>query len=412
MRRFVRSVRALTAIAVLVPVLVLLSGPASAAPTAEFTFAPTAPVIDQPVTFTFAGSCDVAPCRIQWKWFSAGGSSLGNTMGEGLVLTYAFADAGTFSVVAKITNATSTTGTATVTHAIRVVPAVVAVPSVPRGVTAVSPTSNQVDVSWASPELSGSGPVIGYLLRLSAGVETRTTSVSATERTLTFLDVAPGPATVDVRARNAYGDSGAVTAAVSVEGPPTPALPVEPAASTSPPVATASATPAAVATPVTEVVAPRAPDAPSGLVVTEVVAGGVTHIRWATPAAGAMVTRYRVTVDGRLRVLRGVATSMRVRGLRAGPARILVRAVNAAGSSPATTTTITVSRSLARPPTTTLAPGTTGAAVTRLQRALGMSRQSGRFDPRTRQAVLAYQRAHRLARTGVAADRMRYLLAV
>ena len=100
--------------------LVSSAGTASAAPTASFTFAPTAPVVAQPVTFTFTGACDATPCRITWRWFTDGGSSLGTTMGEGEVISYAFSAVGTYSVVAKITNATSTHGSATATQAVAV----------------------------------------------------------------------------------------------------------------------------------------------------------------------------------------------------------------------------------------------------------------------------------------------------
>lgn len=93
---------------------------ASAAPTAEFTYDPTAPAVAQPVRFTFTGTCDVAPCRIQWRWFRTGGSSLGTSMGEGPVVTYAFSDVGTYFVVAKITNASKAHSVATVTHALPV----------------------------------------------------------------------------------------------------------------------------------------------------------------------------------------------------------------------------------------------------------------------------------------------------
>jgi hypothetical protein len=97
---------------------VLTSGVASAAPTAEFTFTPPAPTVGQPVTFTFSGTCDLDPCTVDWRWFRTGGSSLGTSMGRGEVITYAFPTIGTYSVVAQITNAGSTHGSATATHAV------------------------------------------------------------------------------------------------------------------------------------------------------------------------------------------------------------------------------------------------------------------------------------------------------
>jgi hypothetical protein len=97
---------------------ILIPASASATPTAEFSFSPAAPTVGQPVTFKFSGTCDLDPCTIDWRWFQTGGSSLGTSMGEGELLTYAFPAVGTYSVVAKITNAGSTHGSATATHAV------------------------------------------------------------------------------------------------------------------------------------------------------------------------------------------------------------------------------------------------------------------------------------------------------
>jgi hypothetical protein len=107
--------------AVLALVLLISSaGGAAALPTAEFAFGPTNPEVAQAVAFTFNGTCDVPPCRIQWRWFKTGGSSLGTVMGEGPNLTYAFPAVGRYSVVAKITNSTRTHAFASVTHAVSV----------------------------------------------------------------------------------------------------------------------------------------------------------------------------------------------------------------------------------------------------------------------------------------------------
>lgn len=106
-------------LALLISALTLLTpGPAAATPTAEFSFTPPAPTVRQPVTFKFLGTCDLDPCTVDWRWFQTGGSSLGTSMGEGELLTYAFPAVGTYSVVAKITNAGSTHGSATATHAV------------------------------------------------------------------------------------------------------------------------------------------------------------------------------------------------------------------------------------------------------------------------------------------------------
>lgn len=117
----VRALGALT-ITLLVSLVAVFStvGTASAAPTAEFTFSPPAPAVRQPVTFTFQGTCDVPPCTIEWRWFQTGGSSLGTSMGRGEVISYAFPRAGIYTVRAKITNASSTHGSAFASHSLQV----------------------------------------------------------------------------------------------------------------------------------------------------------------------------------------------------------------------------------------------------------------------------------------------------
>ena len=96
------------------------AGGASALPTAEFTFTPSAPMLGQPVSFTFTGTCDSPPCTVTWRWFQSGGSHLGTAMGTGENITYTFPSAGSYSVVAKITNSGSTHGSATATHSLSV----------------------------------------------------------------------------------------------------------------------------------------------------------------------------------------------------------------------------------------------------------------------------------------------------
>jgi hypothetical protein len=84
-----RCVRVLVATAVVAGAAVLATaGPAVALPTASFTASSTSPAVGETVTFTFTGSCDVAPCRIQWRWFSDGGSHFGTTIGEGEEITF------------------------------------------------------------------------------------------------------------------------------------------------------------------------------------------------------------------------------------------------------------------------------------------------------------------------------------
>jgi len=124
MFRHPSRVRTTTGIAIFLLVTLALSvtsaGGASAEPTASYTFSPTAPTVHEPVTFTSTGECDVPPCRTQWRYFQPGGSSLGTSMGEGEVLTYAFPEAGAYQVVMKITNATSTHGSASASQGVRV----------------------------------------------------------------------------------------------------------------------------------------------------------------------------------------------------------------------------------------------------------------------------------------------------
>lgn len=118
MRRLTQSPQGPLALILALAVVVLTPGISAALPTSDFTFGPTAPEVAEPVTFTFTGSCDVPPCRIQWRWFKDGGSHLGSSMGEGEVVDHAFTTPGTYSVVARITNATTTHGSAAATHAL------------------------------------------------------------------------------------------------------------------------------------------------------------------------------------------------------------------------------------------------------------------------------------------------------
>ena len=74
------------------------------------------------MTFTFTGSCDLPPCRIQWRWFGDGGSSLGTLMGEGEEISYTFDAPGSARVVAEITNSGSTNDSASATQVVVVEP--------------------------------------------------------------------------------------------------------------------------------------------------------------------------------------------------------------------------------------------------------------------------------------------------
>ena len=111
-----------TTAALLLAVAAVVSGggPASALPTAEFTVNPSAPALGEPVAFTFRGTCDLPPCTVDWRWYQSGGSSLGTSMGTGPRVVHTFPSAGTYNVVAKITNAGSTHGSATASHSVLV----------------------------------------------------------------------------------------------------------------------------------------------------------------------------------------------------------------------------------------------------------------------------------------------------
>jgi hypothetical protein len=154
MKHFTPLKAALTAFFVLA---VLISFPvsASALPTASFTFSPTTPTVGQPVEFTFTGSCDLAPCRIRWRWFQTPGSSLGTTIGEGQAVTYTFGAAGTYFVVATITNASPTHGKVEATH----------------GLVVTAPTEPPVaaPVTHAAADFNGDGSTDLALFRGSTG---------------------------------------------------------------------------------------------------------------------------------------------------------------------------------------------------------------------------------------------------
>src|SRR6476619_3131318 len=120
MKRLATHVKGFTAVLFASALAFSFAGTASALPVSEFTTSSTAVAVGEPVTLTFTGSCDLEPCRIQWRWFVVGGSSLGSTIGEGPEVIYAFSSAGDYFVVAKITNAGSTHGSSSSTQVITV----------------------------------------------------------------------------------------------------------------------------------------------------------------------------------------------------------------------------------------------------------------------------------------------------
>ncbi len=120
MKRLASHVKGLTAILFASALAFSFAGTASALPVSDFTTSSTAVAVNEPVTFTFTGNCDLEPCRIMWRSFVVGGSSLGSTIGEGPEVVFAFGAPGVYFVVAKITNAGSTHGSSSSTQVITV----------------------------------------------------------------------------------------------------------------------------------------------------------------------------------------------------------------------------------------------------------------------------------------------------
>src|SRR3954453_14713733 len=120
MKRASRRIRGLAALCLLIAACFVTAAPAFAAPISDFTVSSSTVLEGESATFTFTGSCDVAPCRITCRYFTDGGSHRGTSMGEGPEISFAFAHSGIYAVVAKITNATSTHGSASATHSIQV----------------------------------------------------------------------------------------------------------------------------------------------------------------------------------------------------------------------------------------------------------------------------------------------------
>jgi hypothetical protein len=267
--------------------------------------------------------------------------------------------------------------------------------TVPRNLTAGSPAANSVTVSWDAPLSDGGKPIVGYFVQVHDGVDDHFAIVEQPDvRTATFTGIADGTYAVTVLAGNPNGPSPEATTQVTVATPiaSTPTAPPVPAP------------------------ALRRPGAPQRLAATRITPGGRTTITGQAPepVPGAPVLRYTVRVDGRL--FHTTATSLRVAGLRKGPARIVARAVNVVGRSSAAAQRVHVKARVAKAPKPALRLGDHGPAVRRLQKALHL-RVTGRFGKPTRDAVVLWQTAYRVhhhkrpfdptaART--ATDRMRY----
>src|SRR5690242_11506461 len=121
MKRASRRLPGLAAtLCLLIAASMITATPAAALPISDFTVSSSNLLVGESATFTFTGSCDVPPCRITWRYFTDGGAHLGTSMGEGPEITFAFGRSGNYAVVAKITNATSTHGSASETHGVQV----------------------------------------------------------------------------------------------------------------------------------------------------------------------------------------------------------------------------------------------------------------------------------------------------
>jgi Fibronectin type III domain len=269
------------------------------------------------------------------------------------------------------------------------VPSTVA--SAPRAVTAVSPATHQVAVTWQSPVSDGGLPVTDYIVTIDDSTVQNGDTVSyvpATNHSVTFNNIKAGTFGVTVTANNNNGESSPSGATVAVGDD--------------------------VAPPTVAVVDDVAPNPPTQPAVIRVKDGGVVTITWQAPVGinGAPVTHYIVYVDGRRKGAGPSATSVHVKGLRKGPARVSVRAVNEFGASEAVVTTIRIPMSFAAEPKRTLRLGISAPAVRHLQEALGMRHHGGVFGKDTRRAVKDWQRSTGRDVTGVVSDRMRFLLAV
>jgi peptidoglycan hydrolase-like protein with peptidoglycan-binding domain len=259
-----------------------------------------------------------------------------------------------------------------------------------------------VTVTWQSPASDGGLPVTDYIVIIDDSTVQNGDTVSyvpATNHSVTLTNIKAGTFGVTVTAYNNNGESAPSGATVAVGdgvAPPTVAVGDDVA-------------PPAVA--VGDDVAPNPPTRPA---VSRIKDGGVVTITWQAPVGinGAPVTRYIVYVDGRRKGAGPSATSVHVKGLRKGPARVSVRAVNEFGASEAVVTTVRIPKSLAAEPKRTLRLGISAPAVRHLQEALGMKHPGGVFGKATRRAVKDWQRSTGRAVTGVVNDRMRFLLAV
>lgn len=202
-------------------------------------------------------------------------------------------------------------------------------PGVPSAPSAVATGPAQVDaltLTWSAPASEGSGPVTAYVVNRSGSAAS--TTLPAAARSHTFTDLTPGTAyQLSVRAANATGAG--TTATVT---------------------ATTSAPPAA------------APSAPRNLAGSYDPASNTLDAWWSEPSNPGTepITGYAITLDGyplgqagsqvrRVEIGHGVS-------FPEGRYVVGVAAVNAIGSSPVATVSITVARPSSAAPPTTMKP--------------------------------------------------------
>lgn len=199
--------------------------------------------------------------------------------------------------------------------------------------TAAAPGDASATVGWTAPTATGSGPVLGYLVRAFAGdpvTPAAVVEVPDTARTATVSGLVNGTAyTFEVAARN-LGGTGAPSARSAPVVPAAPVAPVQPA-----PVQPAPAQPG----PVPAQGAPSAPQSPSA-----VPGDASASVSWTAPdsSGGSPLLGYAVRAfdaSGRLVSATAVAagsTAAKVSGLVNGrPYTFDVLTANRNGVSPA-----------------------------------------------------------------------------